>query len=100
MKLFISAILKFLLGVLLVCALLFLPAWTLDYKGAWLFMALLFIPMFIGGIVMLVNNPALLESRLDAKEKDAEQSLVVKLSGLMFLAGFVVAGHDHRISWS
>ncbi len=100
MKLFISAITKFLLGALLVGALLFLPAWTLDYKGAWLFMALLFIPMFIAGIVMLVKNPALLESRLDAKEKEAEQSLVVKLSGLMFLAGFVVCGLDHRFSWS
>ncbi|MBQ4097473.1 MAG: isoprenylcysteine carboxylmethyltransferase family protein [Clostridia bacterium] len=100
MKLFISAVTKFLLGVLLVCALLFLPAWTLDYPGAWLFMALLFIPMFIAGIVMLVKNPALLESRLDAKEKEAEQSLVVKLSGLMFLAGFIVCGLDHRFSWS
>lgn len=100
MKLFISAISKFLLGVLLVGALLFLPAWTLDYPGAWLFMALLFVPMFIAGIVMLIKNPALLESRLQAKEKEAEQSLVVKLSGLMFLAGFVVAGLDHRFSWS
>ena len=100
MKLFISAISKFMLGVLLVGALLFLPAWTLDYPGAWLFMALLFVPMFIAGIVMLIKNPALLESRLDAKEKEAEQSLVVKLSGLMFLAGFVVAGLDHRFSWS
>ena len=100
MKLFISAILKFTLGAILVGALLFLPAWTLDYKGAWLFMALLFVPMFIAGIVMLVKNPALLESRLDAKEKEAEQSLVVKLSGLMFLAGFIVAGLDHRFSWS
>jgi len=100
MKLFISAISKFLLGVLLVGALLFLPAWTLDYKGAWFFMALLFIPMFIAGIVMLVKNPALLESRLDAKEKETDQSLVVKLSGLMFLAGFIVCGLDHRFSWS
>ena len=91
---------KFTLGAVLVGALLFLPAWTLDYKGAWLFMALLFVPMFIAGIVMLIKNPALLESRLDAKEKEAEQSLVVKLSGLMFLAGFVVAGLDHRFSWS
>ena len=100
MKLFISAILKFVLGAVLVGALLFLPAWTLDYQGAWLFMALLFIPMFIAGIVMLIKNPSLLESRLDAKEKETEQDLVVKLSGLMFLAGFVVAGLDHRFSWS
>ena len=100
MKLFISAISKFVLGAVLVGALLFLPAWTLDYPGAWLFMALLFIPMFIAGIVMLIKNPALLESRLNAKEKEADQSLVVKLSGLMFLTGFVVAGLDHRFSWS
>lgn len=100
MKLFISAITKFLLGALLVGALLFLPAWTLDYKEAWLFMALLFIPMFFAGIVMMIKNPALLESRLNAKEKEAEQGLVVKLSGLMFLAGFITSGLDHRFSWS
>ncbi|MBO5944645.1 MAG: isoprenylcysteine carboxylmethyltransferase family protein [Clostridia bacterium] len=98
-KLFISAILKFLLGVVLVGLLIFLPAGTFGFFNGWLFMGILFAPMFIAGIVMMVKNPKLLESRLDAKEKEAEQSLVVKLSGLMFLAGFIVAGLGVRFGW-
>ncbi len=98
-KLFISAILKFTLGALLVGLLVFLPAGTLSYPEGWLFMGILFVPMFIAGIVMMIKNPSLLKSRLDAKEKDGEQSLVVKLSGLMFLFGFIVAGLDFRFAW-
>ena len=98
-KLFTSAILKFLLGVVLVGLLIFLPAGTFSFFNGWLFMGILFVPMFIAGIVMMVKNPKLLESRLDAKEKEAEQSLVVKLSGLMFLAGFIVAGLGVRFGW-
>lgn len=98
-KLFLSAILKFTLGVLLVGLLVFLPAGTLNFPNGWLFMGVLFIPMFIAGIVMMVKNPQLLKSRLDAKEKDGEQSLLVKLSGLMFLIGFIIAGLDFRFSW-
>ena len=84
MKLFVSAISKFLLGVLLVGVLIFLPAGTLHYFNGWLLIGILFLPMFFAGLVMLAKNPALLKSRLDAKEKQKEQSLVVKLSGLMF----------------
>ena len=98
-KLFISAILKFSLGVVLVGLLIFLPAGTFQYFNGWLFMGILFIPMFLAGLVMMAKNPKLLESRLDAKEKEAEQSLVVKLSGLMFLAGFIVAGLGVRFGW-
>lgn len=98
-KLFVSAIVKFLLGVFLVGTLVFLPAGTLAFFNGWLFMAILFVPMFIAGIVMMVKNPSLLESRLDAKEKQLEQSLVIKLSGLMFFAGFIVAGLDYRFGW-
>lgn len=98
-KLFISAIVKFLAGVVLVGALVLLPAGTFNFIGGWLFMGLLFVPMFIAGIVMMIKNPYLLEKRLDVKEEQAEQSLVVKLSGLMFLAGFVVAGLDFRFGW-
>lgn len=98
-KLFVSAIVKFLLGVFLVGILVFLPAGTLAFFNGWLFMAILFVPMFIAGVVMMVKNPSLLESRLDAKEKQQEQSLVVKLSGLMFFAGFIVAGLDYRFGW-
>lgn len=99
LKLFIQAILKFTLGVILVGALVFLPAGTLDFMGGWLFMGLLFIPMFGAGIVMMIKNPMLLESRLDAKEKEREQNIVVKLSGLMFIVGFVLAGLDYRFGW-
>lgn len=99
MKLFISAILKFSLGVILVGFLIFLPAGTFQYFNGWLFMGILFIPMFLAGLVMMAKNPKLLESRLDAKEKEAEQSLVVKLSGLMFLAGFIVASLGVRFGW-
>lgn len=98
-KLFISAITKFLLGVILVGLLLFLPAGTLNWFGGWLFMAILFIPMFCAGVVMMIKNPGLLASRLDAKEKRGKQSTVVKLSGLMFLCGFIVAGLGVRFDW-
>ena len=98
-KLFRSAITKFLMGVLLVGVLLFLPAWSLSFYRGWLLMGVLFIPMFLAGIVMMWKNPDLLRRRLDAKEKEAEQNLVIKLSGLMFLAGFIVAGLNFRFSW-
>ena len=98
-RLFISAISKFLLGVVLVGALIFLPAGTFNYLGGWLLMGILFIPMFAAGIVMMIKNPALLKSRLNAKEKDRAQDLVVKLSGLMFIGGFIVAGLGVRFGW-
>ena len=98
-KLFVSAIAKFLLGVLLVGVLVFLPAGTLDFTGGIIFMSVLFIPMFIAGIVMMVKSPSLLKKRLDAKEKEREQSIVVKLSGLMFIVGFILAGLDFRFGW-
>lgn len=99
MKLFAEAIAKFILGVVLVGVLIFLPAGTLHYWGGWLLMGILFVPMFAAGLVMLAKNPDLLRSRLDAKEKQKDQQLVVKLSGLMFLAGFVVAGLGIRFGW-
>ena len=98
-KLFISAIAKFLLGVILVGLLLFLPAGTLNWFGGWMLMAILFIPMLCAGVVMMIKNPGLLASRLDAKEKRGKQSAVVKLSGLMFLCGFIVAGLGVRFGW-
>ena len=99
MKLFLQAIVKFLFGVLLVGALIFLPAGTLDYTRGWLLMGILFIPMFLAGLVMLCKSPELLKKRLKAKEKEREQSLVIKLSGLMFIAGFVLAGLGVRFGW-
>lgn len=99
LKLFISAITKFILGVALVGLLIFLSAGSLSFFGGWLLMGILFIPMFFAGIVMMLKNPDLLKSRLNAKEKRGEQSLVVKLSGLMFLLGFIVAGLGFRFGW-
>ena len=99
LKLFISSIAKFLLGVLLIGMLVFLPAGTLHFLNGWIFMGILFVPMFCAGIVMMARNPMLLKSRLNAKETAREQDLVVKLSGLMFMAGFIVAGLDYRFGW-
>lgn len=98
-RLFIQAIIKFSLGFVLIGLLIFLPAGTLNFTNGWIFMAVLFIPMLIAGIIMMLKNPDLLKSRLDAKEKEREQSNVVKLSGLMFLGGFIVAGLDFRFGW-
>ena len=100
MKLFLEAIVKFTCGLLLVGLLIFLPAGTLGYPCGWLFMGLLFGPMLIAGLVMLFKSPDFLKKRLDAKEKQGTQKGVVALSGVMFIAGFVVAGLDYRFGWS
>ena len=98
-KMFFEAIIKFLLGVVLIGLLIFLPAGTLNYLNGWIFMGILFIPMLIAGIVMMIKNPKLLAARLNAKEKQKEQSIIIKLSGLMFIAGFILAGLDYRYKW-
>ena len=97
--LFFQAIAKFFMGVLLVGALIFLPAWTLSYMQGWLLMGILFIPMFIAGLVMMAKSPELLRKRLNAREEEGEQKTVIRLSGLMFLAAFVIAGLNYRFSW-
>ena len=98
-KLFFQALTKFSLGVVLVGALIFLPAGTLNFPNGILLMCVLFIPILIAGIVMLIKNPELLKKRLSAKEKQKEQNIVVKLSGLMFLGGFIVSGLNFRFGW-
>lgn len=98
-ELFVQALTKFALGVILVGVLLFLPAGSFQYWNAWLFLAILFIPMFFVGIVMMLKNPDLLKKRLNAKETQGEQQVVIKLSGLMFLLGFVIAGLNFRFQW-
>ena len=97
--LFFQAVLKFFAGVILLGLLLFLPAGTLYYWNAWLLMGILFVPMFVAGIVLMFKNPTLLRKRLNAKEKEAEQDIVIKLSGLMFVVGFVTAGLNFRFQW-
>ena len=99
LKLFFQALTKFVFGVLLIGLLLFLPAGTFDFWQAWLFIGILFVPMFIAGIILMIRQPDLLRKRLDAKEQQQEQKWVVALSGLMFIAVFVVAGLNRRFGW-
>ena len=98
-KLFTQAIVKFLSGLALAGALLFVPAGTLGYWQAWLLIGILFVPMFIAGLVMMKNCPDLLRKRLNVREEQAEQKTVILLSGLMFLAAFVAAGLNFRFNW-
>lgn len=98
-ELFYQAILKYILGIVVVGILIFLPAGTFYYWNAWLFMSVLFIPMLFAGVVMMFKNPELLKKRLNAKEQQAEQSLVVKISGLLFALGFIIAGLNFRFKW-
>lgn len=98
-ELFFQAIIKYTFGVVIIGILLFLPAGTLAYWNAWLFMGILFVPMFFAGIVMMVKNPELLRKRLNAKEREAEQSMIIRISGIMFILGFVVAGLNFRFQW-
>lgn len=100
MKLVFEALSKLILGAVLIGALLFLPAWTLNWPNAWLFMLLLLVPMLIMGIVLLIKAPALLEKRLSNREKEATQRGVVALSALMFPIGFVLSALDFRFAWS
>ena len=99
-NLFVSAITKFALGLVCTALLLFVPAGTVQFPGGQRLMLILFIPMFVAGLVMMAVNPALLRSRLQARESQPEQKSVVALSGLMFLCGFIAAGLDFRFGWS
>ena len=94
-----QSLVKFFLGVILLGVLIFLPAWSFRYWQGWLLMGILFVPMFLAGLVMMARNPELLRKRLNAKEQEAEQKTVVKLSGLLFAAAFVVAGLNWRFGW-
>ena len=98
-KLFIQAIIKFTLGIIIIGILIFAPAQTINYWNGWLLMGLLFIPMFIAGIIMIIKSPNLLEKRLNVKEKEQEQKKVILYSGLMFLAGFIIAGLNYKYNW-
>ena len=100
MKLLISALTKLIFGFILIGALLFLPAWTLNYVGAWIFLGVLFVPMLTVGAVLLIKSPELLQKRLSSKENEKTQKGVVALSGLMFPIGFVLSALDFRFGWS
>lgn len=98
-KLFGQALIKFISGLILTGALLFLPAGSFEYWQGWLLMGILFIPMFIAGLVMMKKSPELLRKRLSAREEEAEQKMVIVLSGIMFLAAFIAAGLNFRFKW-
>ena len=98
-KLLLSALTKFFLGVILLGALLFISAGSFSYWQGWLLMGILFVPMFVAGLILMARNPDLLQKRLNAREKEAEQKTVVVLSGLLFIAAFVVAGLNWRFGW-
>ena len=98
-RLFAKAIVRFLSGAVLVGALLFVPAGTIHYPEGWLLMIILFIPMFIAGLVMMMKSPDLLKKRLNLKERQSEQKEVVAFSAVMFLAAFIIAGLNFRFGW-
>jgi protein-S-isoprenylcysteine O-methyltransferase Ste14 len=98
-NLFSQGIIKFFTGLIIICLLLFIPAGSLNYINGWIFIALLFIPMLIAGIVMFFKSPELLKRRLNAKEEEDEQKTVILISGIMFLLAFIVAGLNFRFGW-
>ena len=98
-RLLTQALVKFFLGVILLGILIFLPAWSFRYWQGWLLMGILFVPMFVAGLVMMAKNPDLLRKRLNAKEREEEQKTVVMMSGMLFIAAFIVAGLNWRFGW-
>ena len=96
----IQALVKYMLGLVMVQILLFVPAGTLNYWNGWLFIGLLFVPMLFLGIILFVKAPDLLEKRLNTKEKEGSQRQVIGLSALMFLGGFIVSALDYRVGWT
>jgi protein-S-isoprenylcysteine O-methyltransferase Ste14 len=99
-KLLIQATGKLLAGLILTAVFLFVPAGTLSFWNAWLFMALLFVPMGFAGLALWIRNPELLQKRLNAKEREPEQRAVIWGGGLMFLLGFLAAGLNRRFGWT
>ena len=98
-KLFIQAITKFIVGFIIIALLLFIPAGTLNFWNAWIFICILFVPMFIVGIILMIKSPDLLRKRLNSKEKESEQGILLMVCGVMFISGFVVSGLNYRFEW-
>ena len=98
-KLFIQAITKFIVGFIIIALLLFIPAGTLNYWNAWIFICILFVPMFIVGIILMIKSPDLLRKRLNSKEKESEQGILLMVCGVMFICGFVVSRLNYRFEW-
>ena len=98
-KLFIQAMTKFIFGFIIIALLLFIPAGTLNYWNAWLFIGILFIPMLIVGTLLMIKNPDLLSKRLNSKENESEQKVLLLLGGVMFIGGFIISGLNYRFQW-
>ena len=98
-KLLLEAMTKIIMGIIIIGLLIFIPAGSIEFFNGWLFIILLFVPMFVAGIFMMINNPELLKRRLNAKEKENTQKEVVALSGIMFIVGFIIAGLNYRYNW-
>lgn len=98
-NLFFQAVSKFFVGLISVATLLFIPAGTIKYANGWLFILILFGPMLVAGIIMMIRNPELLKRRLNTKENEHSQKIVILLSGIMFISAFVVAGLNFRFKW-
>lgn len=98
-KLFVQALVKFFSGLILMGLILFLPAGTINFWQGWILIGILFVPMFVAGLILMKKNPELLKKRLNAKEEEKEQKIVILLSGIMFLAAFIVAGLNFRFGW-
>lgn len=91
---------RYLAALLILGAMLFLPAGTIFNWEAWAYLAILFIPMLLVLLYLIKNKPDLLERRMRMREKEAEQKLIIKLSYLYFLAAFLLPGFDQRYGWS
>ena len=98
-KLLLEAMTTIIMGIIIIGLLIFIPAGSIEFFNGWLFIILLFVPMFVAGIFMMINNPELLKRRLNAKEKENTQKEVVALSGIMFIVGFIIAGLNYRYNW-
>ena len=99
-KLLVKTLVRFILGVVICAVLLFVPVGTLNYPNAWLFLALLFIPIFLEGVILFIKNPDLLEKRMNLKEKQKVQKKVIGFTALIFILGFVVTSLDFKYGWS
>ena len=98
-QLIVRAFLKYALGFALLVLFIFIPAGTWNFFQGWLFMGILFIPVFFLGLYLLLKDPDLLEKRLNAREEQMEQKMVIVFSSLMFIAGFILAGLNYRFRW-
>lgn len=100
MKLVTSALIKYLCGLIITSLLIFIPSGTIKNYNGWLLLILLFVPMLFLGIYLYIKKPKLLQRRLKSKEKEKTQKLVILLSLVLFVSGFIICGLDFKYKWS